>query len=440
MIKTDFLKNAGTLFSGSLIAQAVSFGALYFLADLYSPAQFGTLETFIKLASIGAVISGLRYEMGIVAVDDKSEAKDITRLSLWITLFFSATLLLLILCFKQPLASLLNLTSPNILYFVPLAIVLMGSTETLVLWGNRIKAYKTISTNRVAGSLSGTAYKLAHPFLSAAGNGLVIGHLLSALVALVHIATKFPINLFYQSKDQLIHLLKKYKSFAIYSTPAALLNVLATSMPVFMIAAFDGQDATGHFGMSYKLTYLPMSMVAMALGQVFFERNARLKQDKTEIGVISHQLFSTMFWAAIIPVVVLSVWADDLIPYFLGAKWAEAGVFIQITIPFYFAMYLTTSFSSAFVTYDKLNIQLIYNLIFLALTSAALYFGYTIGGSTRVALAWFTVVGTVLRIGVLNYFFALFGKNLLAKTILSILVTGILIYLGFAIKEGFLTS
>lgn len=437
LIKSDFLKNAGTLFSGSLIAQAVSFGALYFLADLYSPAQFGTLETFIKLASIGTVISGLRYEMGIVAVDDEAEAQDITRLSLWLTFLFTSALLALVLLFKQPIASLLNLTSPNILYFVPMAILLMGSTETLVLWANRVKAYKTISTNRVTGSLSGTAYKLAHPFIIVFGNGLIIGHILSALIALVHIAIKFPISLFYQTKGQLIHLLKKYKSFAIYSTPAALLNVLATSMPVFMLAAFDGQDATGHFGMAYKLTYLPMSMVAMALGQVFFERNSRLKQDKKEIGVISHQLFSTMFWAAIIPVVVLTVWADDLVPYFLGAKWAEAGVFIQITIPFYFAMYLTTSFSSAFVTYDKLNIQLIYNLIFLALTSSALYFGYTIGGSTRVALAWFTVVGTILRIGVLNYFFVLFGKNLVAKTIFAIAITGILIYLGFGIKEGF---
>ncbi len=437
LFKTDFLKNAGTLFSGSLIAQAVSFGALYFLADLYSPAQFGTLETFLKLAGIGTVISGLRYEMGIVAVDDQEEAKNITRLSIWLTILFSILLLLVVLLFRTQLASLLNIASPNALYFVPLAILLMGSTETLILWGNRVKAYQTISTNRIAGSLSGTAYKLLHPFTSAVGNGLILGQMLSAGIALAHIAYKFPVQLLYSTKTHLVQLLKKYKSFALYSTPAALLNVLATSMPIFMLAIFDGQESTGHFGMAYKLTYLPMSMVAMALGQVFFERNARLKADTKEVGLISHQLFGTMFWAAVVPVAVLSVWADDLVPYFLGAKWIEAGIFIQITIPFYFAMYLTTSFSSAFVTYEKLNIQLLYNAVFLLGTSLALYLGYTIGGSTRVALAWFTVVGTILRIGVLNYFFVLFGKNLVAKTIFAIAITGILIYLGFRIKEGF---
>ncbi len=101
-----------------------------------------------------------------------------------------------------------------------------------------------------------------------------------------------------------------------------------------------------------------MSMIAMALGQVFFERNARLKNDKAQTAAMSHQLFDTMFWVALIPVVVLTVWGDQITLLLLGEEWTETGVYIQITMPFYFAMYLTTSFSSAFVTYNKLNVQL----------------------------------------------------------------------------------
>ena len=76
LFKTDFFENAGTLFSGSLMAQAVSFGALYFLAKMYSPAQFGSLEIFVKLAGIGTVVAGLRYELAIVAVDTDDEAQE----------------------------------------------------------------------------------------------------------------------------------------------------------------------------------------------------------------------------------------------------------------------------------------------------------------------------------------------------------------------------
>jgi len=437
LFKTDFFKNAGTLFSGSLMAQAVSFGALYFLAKMYSPAQFGSLEIFVKLAGMGTVIAGLRYELAIVAVDEETEAEDIVRLSLWLNFLISIILFLVVLCLKESIASLFNISQPNILYFVPLAIWLMGSAETLVSWGNRQRKYKTISNNRVLSSVSGTSYKLLHPFIKIAGNGLVIGQVLSQIVAFFHLLFIYPIKILNTPKSDLINLAKKHKSFSLYSTPAAFLNILATSMPVFMIAAFDGQDATGYFANAFKLSYLPMSMIAMALGQVFFERNARLKNDKAQTAAMSHQLFDTMFWVALIPVVVLTVWGDQIALLLLGEEWAEAGIYIQITMPFYFAMYLTTSFSSAFVTYDKLNVQLIYNLFFLTITAGALYLLYHLGGNTRSALAWFTLVGVILRIGVLNYFFYLFGKNLIAKTIFAIVLTGILVWLGFGIKEGF---
>jgi O-antigen/teichoic acid export membrane protein len=131
------------------------------------------------------------------------------------------------------------------------------------------------------------------------------------------------------------------------------------------------------------------------------------------------------------------VWGDKIAPFILGEKWEEAGVYIQITILFYFAMFMTSTFSSAFATYDKLKVQLGYNAFFLVATTTALYLGFTLGGSARVALAWFTLVGAVLRIGILNYFFLLFGKNLIPKTIFAIAITAILIYIGFGIREGF---
>jgi O-antigen/teichoic acid export membrane protein len=136
-------------------------------------------------------------------------------------------------------------------------------------------------------------------------------------------------------------------------------------------------------------------------------------------------------------VVIMAVWGDQIAPIVLGSQWQEAGVYIQITILFYFSMYLTTSFSSAFVSYNKLNVQLIYNSVFLLSTFLAMFLVYELGGSTRQALAWFAVVGIVLRIAVINYFFYLFGKNLVSKTIFALLVTGGLLWIGFRIKEGF---
>ncbi len=441
LIKSDFLKNAGTLFSGSVIAQLIGFAALTALGRLYSPEDFGNIETFLKLSGVFALVAGLRYETAVVVENDKDKAEDLVRLSLFINIAISLLLFLVIVIFKNPIVIFFRFGNANLLYLLPLMVCLMSFTDTLITWHNRTKKYKHISTNRILYSLSGTGYKLLHPLTSLVrGNGLFIGQFIAQSIAFVHVAYKLPFKVLNISKDSILSLAQSYKSFPLFSSPAALINLLALSMPVFMITAFDGPESTGYFANAYKLSYLPMSMLTLALGQVFFERIARLKNNKTESSQMAHELFNIMFLLAVIPVVVLAVWGDKIAPFVLGDQWEEAGVYIQITILFYFAMFMTSSFSSAFATYDKLKIQLAYNTLFLIATTSALYLGYTIGGSTRVALAWFTVVGTTLRVGILNYFFVLFGKNLIAKTIFAIVLTGALIYLGFGIKEGFITS
>lgn len=438
LAESDFLKNAGTLFSGSVAAQLVGLLALAALGRLYSPEEFGSLETFMKLAGVYAIIGGLRYETAIVVEEDTDKAQNLVKLSLLLNVTTSLILLLLVAILKHPLAVFFKFSQPNILYALPIMTCLMSFTETFMMWHNRSKSYKKISGNRILFSLFGTAYKLAHPwFALVRGNGLFIGQFIAQAVAFIHIAHRLPFQVFRFSKTSLHQLAIAYRSFPLFSSPAALVNLLALSMPWFMISAFDGLASTGQFGNAYKLTYLPMSMLAMALGQVFFERIARLKSDKIAASQMAHELFNVMFLTAVLPVTILAVWGDKIAPWILGDQWTAAGTYIQITIFFYFAMFMTSSFSSAFATYQKLKVQLAYNLIFLISTSAALYLGYTIGGSTTVALTWFTVVGTVLRIGILNYFFVLFGKNLIAKTIFAIAITGILVYLGCAVKYVF---
>jgi teichuronic acid exporter len=438
LIKSDFFKNAGKLFSGSVVAQLIGFAALAALGRLYEPGDFGTVETFMKLAGVFAVVAGLRYETAIVVENNSDSAKDLVRLSLFLNTFISILLFITILIFNKWLTPLFNFENSNILYALPFTIWIMSSTETIIMWQNRSKNYNRISSNRVLYSMSGTGYKLLHAIANLIkGNGLLIGQILSQAIAFVHIAYTLPLKIADFTKDNLRTVAKTYKSFALFSSPAALLNLLALSMPVFMLTIFAGKESTGHFATAYKLSYLPMSMLAMALGQVFFERIARLKEEKESASQMAHELVNIMFGVAVIPVCILVVWGDKIAPFVLGAQWEESGVYIQITILFYFAMFMTSSFSSAFATYDKLKVQLGYNAIFLAATTAAMYFGFTIGGSARVALAWFTIVGTILRIGILNYFFLLFGKNLIPKTIFALAITVILVYVGVGIREGF---
>ena len=144
LLKRDFFKNASLLFSGSLIAQIIGFGALYFLGRIYSPEDFGEVETIMKLAGVFIAIAGLRYEMAIVVEEKPSKAKDLLRLSLFLNFGMGVLIFCIILLFKTNIGVFFKLNDPNLLFGLPLIVWITSSTESIILWQNRVKKFKKI--------------------------------------------------------------------------------------------------------------------------------------------------------------------------------------------------------------------------------------------------------------------------------------------------------
>lgn len=426
----SFLKHTGLLFSGSVVAQAIGFFVLFFLSRIYSPEDFGALGLFNSIVAAIVVFSGMRFEMAIVVEDNYQRAKNLAQLAALFNLLIAIVCLLIISFFNEQIVDLFQINEPTWLYFIPPVVALSGLIETLVFWHNREKNYKRISGKRIITASSTAAYKSAHPFLSWFNtNGLILGHAIGQLAGFITLFRNTSLNLFRIKPVELKTVAKEYIHFPKYSAPAALVNILAVNMPIFMLSHFDGLDATGHLSNASRLTYLPLSMLAMASSQVFFERIARIKSNKELSAKLSHQLYNFLFLLAAVPIAILFVFGDDIVPFLLGKEWVNAGIYVQILILFYFSMFLTSPFSSAFETYKKLKHQLVYNLSFFILTSFALYIGYAVWDDTISALTCFAITALVLRIVILNYFFHLFGKSLILKTIASVVVMALLIFL-----------
>lgn len=426
----SFLKHTGLLFSGSVVAQAIGFFVLFFLSRIYSPEDFGALGLFNSIVAAVVVFSGMRFEMAIVVEDNYHRAKNLAQLAALFNVLIATVCLLILIFFQAWVVELFQISDPSWLYFIPPVVALSGLIETLVFWHNREKNYKRISGKRIITASTTAAYKSVHPFLGVfSWNGLILGHALGQLAGYITLFRKTSLDLFKVNLQELKEVATEYIHFPKYSAPAALVNILAVNMPIFMLSHFDGLDATGHLSNASRLTYLPLSMLAMASSQVFFERIARIKTDKLLSAKLSHQLYNFLFLLAAVPIAILFVFGDDIVPFLLGDEWQDAGTYVQILILFYFSMFLTSPFSSAFETYNKLQQQLAYNVTFFVLTAAALYIGYMVWDDTTTALICFAVTALSLRIVILNYFFHLFGKSLILKTIASIAIMALLIWL-----------
>lgn len=412
------------------MAQIIGFASVFVLGRLYEPSQVGELEIVLKISAVLIAIAGLRYEMAIIVEDDQEKANNLTRLSLFLNFIFSCFTLAVLLLFKESIATFFGFSSSNFLLFVPLMVWFSGSAEALLLHRNRDKKYKKISTNRVATSLSGVSYKIGHPILSPfQANGLLVGHILGQAVAFGHMLYKLPLRIFRYSTEQIKQVAKSYKSFPLYSMPGAVLNIVATSLPVFLISYYAGEDATGHFSYAYKLSYLPLSMLAMALGQVYFEKLSRSSTDKAESGELSKELLLFLSGLAILPCIILFFWGQELALFFLGDKWSDAGLYIENTILFYTAMFITNPFFCTFDVYKKLKSELLFNLVFMIFSGTAMIVAYRLFDSTIVALQWFSVIGILLRLSVLQYFFKLVGDFTLTKWLLFAGIIGSIFYI-----------
>ncbi|MGB1038966.1 MAG: oligosaccharide flippase family protein, partial [Bacteroidia bacterium] len=401
----------------------------FVLGRLYEPSQVGELEIVLKISAVLIAIAGLRYEMAIIVEGDQEKANNLTRLSLFLNFIFSCLTLLVLLVFKDSIASFFGFSSSDFLLFVPLMVWFSGSAEALLLHRNRDKLYSKISTNRVATSLSGVSYKVGHPFLSLLqANGLLVGHILGQAVAFGHMLYKLPFHVLRYSTEQIKQVAKSYKSFPLYSMPGAVLNIVATSLPVFLISYYAGESATGHFSYAYKLSYLPLSMLAMALGQVYFEKLSRSSNNKTETQELSKDLLLFLSGLGIIPCIILFFWGQELALFFLGDKWSDAGLYIENTILFYTAMFITNPFFCTFDVYKRLKSEFLFNLLFMVLTGATMVMAYQLFDSTIIALQWFSVIGIVLRLSILQYFFKLVGDFVLTKWLLFAGTVGAILY------------
>ena len=109
--KSSFTRNVLTLMSGTTIAQAIPLAISPILTRIYSPEDFGEVETIMKLAGVFIAIAGLRYEMAIVVEENPTQAKDLLRLSLFLNFAMSFIIFIIILLFKNKIGVFFKLTT-----------------------------------------------------------------------------------------------------------------------------------------------------------------------------------------------------------------------------------------------------------------------------------------------------------------------------------------
>ena len=116
---------------------------------------------------------------------------------------------------------------------------------------------------------------------------------------------------------------------------------VSTNLEKVLIGRFWGAEAIGLYGRAYQLIKIPTDIVNSAVGQVAFSALSRVQDDPVRLKSYFLKGYSLVLAVTIPATLACALFADDIIPFFLGPKWIDAVVLLQIFSPTVLALAIT---------------------------------------------------------------------------------------------------
>jgi len=371
--KSEFSRNVLTLMTGATLAQAITFVLSPIITRVYSPSDFGIFALYFSILSLVGVIATARYEIAIVLPKREEDAINILALSVAITLFLTSLISIAIFFFKDNILILFNAQDlGNLLYLMPLSLLLVGLYNSFNYWSNRNKDFKNISNSRMIQSLGTGSSQIGFGYSGIFGGmilGNIIGSMLSTYTLIKEFYKKDTKLLKSINKSTVIKQAKKYKDFPLVNSLHVFSDVAKSSLSIILISSFFGSTALGFYALSLRILQVPLGIIGSSFGQVLYQRFNTAKENGESIYNIAKSIFLKLFLVSVPIFSLLYLIAPELFAFIFGEKWRVAGEYTKILLPYLFMNFLISPMSHIPIIINKQKqifyISLIGNSIFL---------------------------------------------------------------------------
>lgn len=380
-----------------MVAALVTLASQPLLGRLYTPAQFGMAETFVAFLTVVFPIASLRYEDALALPESDDDARAVWHLAALLTLGACGLLLLAPLAAPAlrggpytEIVPLLGLLAPGLLAL---------RTQRLAdAWLVRARRYGALTAANVARSASTTGGRLA---LSGSGHGLVtgfvVGNALAALAQARAVATSGLLS-GRPSVAAMRRMAIRYRRFAVYTTPSALLAALSSRLPLLALAALFPLDVVGWLGRVILVVATPIAFLGSAASRVLVAEGPAAHRDGrlAEVALDTHRMLARV---GVWPVLALVVAGPVIFVTVFGPAWHEAGVYARLTAPWLVLATHAATLTPVFDIAERHRRDLAATLVLTLGMAAALIGAVAARLDARTTVALLGAVGAVLRLG-----------------------------------------
>ena len=408
--KSEFSRNVLTLMTGTTIAQAIPFAFSPIITRIYSPEDFGIFALYFSILGLIGIIATARYEIAIVLPKTDEDAINILVLSLGITIFLTFVISLLIIFFKDSILNLFNAQDlGNLLYFVPLSLLLVGFYNSFNYWSNRKKRFNNISNSRIAQS-TGTGFGQVGFGVSGIFGGMILGNIIGSIFSTTILIKNFLKNdtqlIKNIDKNKVIKEMKIYKDFPLVNSFHAFSDVIKTSLSVILISTYFDSAILGFYTLSLRVLQAPLGIIGSSFGQVLYQRFNTAKDNDESIYEIAKSVIIKLILFALPIFITLYFIAPELFAFVFGEKWKIAGEYTQILLPYLFMNFIISPISQIPIILDKQKkffyLSLIGNIAMPTIIYIGYEFGYDIKKIFLIMSTFFVVYFIIMLIWILK--------------------------------------
>jgi O-antigen/teichoic acid export membrane protein len=167
---------------------------------------------------------------------------------------------------------------------------------------------------------------------------------------------------------------KKYGEYPRYNMITSFMSACSFLLPMIFINKFFSTENAGYFDLSKLLLSLPFALIATSISNVLLQRISEKFRNTISFKKELSSMFFVVLTIAIIEVIVISLFGVDLFRIIFGMKWIISGEISTILVWSYAFNFITSSFSSIFISMKKIKLLSVWQIIyFISIISLILF-------------------------------------------------------------------
>lgn len=360
--------------------QAILLLVMPILARLYSPEDFGSFALFLSVSTITGIASTLRYSQAIILPERESDAASVFQLSLIIAVVSGVIAAGALAGTPTKWMKITEGYGWSIaVWLIPISMTLSGVQQTLYAVATRQREYGSMAKSKLIQS-SGFAL-IAVAIASDAENKamrLILANVASQALAIFVLRKSLSLikrNAEIESWKNIWVMAKRYKSFAMMSLPAEIINSIANQMPIILLARHFDQAVVGMYSMTMRAISAPLAVISVAILDVFKERLARAYQTKDGAAALMRKTAQVLALIIVPLLAALYPFLPEMFEKIFGLEWKPAGSFAQILTPLLMLRFIISPLSYLLYVAERQAADLVWQIALLLTTAMAIEIG-----------------------------------------------------------------